>query len=217
MRSSSPRSAATFLRSLRSESRPCFVRSSECAPCLPRGLFLCRNCRLSSRTPGALETIAHYLELLEEAFLVVPLRKHAARAARRRASPPKLVTLSNALLAVVDPSGSPDAEEDSERFGAWVENACLAHAWNSGQSVSYWREEPFEVDAVIEGSWGAWAVEVKTGSVSTADLRGLGEFTKRFPKYRPLVLCDAQSAVNVGRAGFAAMLWQDFLLKGPVP
>jgi uncharacterized protein len=166
--------------------------------------------------PGALETIAHYLELLEEAFLVAPLRKYASRGGGGRGDPPKLVTLSNALLAVVDPNGSPDPEDDSERFGAWVENACLAYAWNAGQSVSYWREEPFEVDAVIEGSWGAWVVEVKTGSVSAADLRGLGEFTKRFPKYTPLVLCDAQSAVNVGRAGFAAMLWQDFLLRGPV-
>ncbi len=166
--------------------------------------------------PGALETIAHYLELLEEAFLVAPLRKHAARATRQRAAPPKLVTLSNALLAVVDPKGIPDAKVDAERFGAWVENACLAHAWNAGQNVSYWREEPFEVDAVIEGSWGAWAVEVKTGPVSAADLRGLGEFTKRFPKYRPLVLCDARSAVQVGRAGFAALEWQKFLLQGPV-
>ncbi len=49
---------------------------------------------------GALETIAHYLALLEEAFLVAPLTKHATRPARQRAAPPKLVTLNNALLAV---------------------------------------------------------------------------------------------------------------------
>jgi hypothetical protein len=35
-----------------------------------------------------------------------------------------------------------------ERFGAWVENACLSHAWNSGQQVWYRREEPLEVDGV---------------------------------------------------------------------
>ena len=60
-----------------------------------------------------------------------------------------------------------------------AENACLAFAWNAGQRVSYWREEPFEVDAVIEGNWGKWAVEIKTGAVSPADLRGLTEFTRR--------------------------------------
>lgn len=101
--------------------------------------------------------------------------------------PPKLVTLNNALLAVVDPRGIPDPFRDAPRYGAWVENACLAHAWNAGQSVSYWREEPFEVDAVLEGSWGAWVLEVKTGSVTASDLRALGEFTRRFPKYDPLV------------------------------
>lgn len=163
---------------------------------------------------GALETIAHYLELLEQAFLVAPLKKHAERAARQRAAPPKLVTLNNALLAVVDPRGIPDADRDPTRYGAWVENACLAHAWNAGQNVSYWRQEPFEVDAVVEGSWGAWALEVKTGTVASSDLRALGEFTRRFPKYTPLVLCDAQSETLVRRAGFKAMPWQHFLLRG---
>jgi predicted AAA+ superfamily ATPase len=91
---------------------------------------------------GALETIAHYLSLLEEAFLVAPLAKHSPRLARRRAAPPKLVTLDNALCAVVDPRGIPDPSTDPTRFGAWVENACLAHAWNAGQRVTYWREEP---------------------------------------------------------------------------
>lgn len=129
--------------------------------------------------PGALETIAHYLALLEEAFLVAPLGKHAASPARHRAAPPKLVTLNNALLAASDPRGVPDRSTDPRRFGSWVENACLAHAWNAGQRVSYWREEPLEIDGVLEGSWGAWAIEVKTGSIAAGDLGGIAEFTRR--------------------------------------
>src|SRR5690606_30790311 len=112
---------------------------------------------------GALETIAHYLALLEEAYLTAALPKHSPRVARQRSAPPKLIVLSNALLAASDPRGSPDAEGEPDRFGAWVENACLAHAWNAGQRVMYWREEPHEVDGVLEGSWGSWAIEVKTG------------------------------------------------------
>lgn len=112
---------------------------------------------------GALETIAHYLSLLQEAFLIAPLPKYAARPARRRDAPPKLVTLNNALVAALDPCGIAEDRTDPIRFGAWVENACLAYAWNSGQSVSYWREEPLEVDGVCEGSWGSWAIEVKPG------------------------------------------------------
>jgi hypothetical protein len=164
---------------------------------------------------GALETIAHYLALLEEAYLIAPLAKHSTRPARRRASPPKLVALSNALLAAVDPRGSPEPETDPQRFGAWVENACLAHAWNSGQQVGYWREEPLEVDAVLDGSWGAWALEVKTGAFGPSDLRGLLEFSRRHPRYRPLVACDPKRGAVAERAGVTGISWREFLLRGP--
>lgn len=164
---------------------------------------------------GALETVAHHLGLLEEAFLVAALPKHSPRAARRRAAPPKLVTLSNALLAVADPEGPGAARSDRARFGAWVENACLAHAWNAGQRVEYWREGPLEVDGVLNGSWGAWALEVKTGRFVPADLRGLLEFARRHPRFRPLVACDAADVAVAERAGVAAVAWPDFLLGGP--
>lgn len=164
---------------------------------------------------GALETIAHYLELLEEAFLVAPLQKYSARAARRRSAPPKLVTLNNALVAVLDTSTAADGTIDAARFGAWVENACLAHAWNSGQRVSYWREEPLEVDGILEGSWGKWAVEVKTGKFQMNDLKGLFEFTRRNPRFKPLVVCSAEGRATAQRADVPAITWQKFLLDGP--
>ncbi len=164
---------------------------------------------------GALETIAHYLGLLEEAFLVAALPKFATSAERRRAAPPKLVTLSNALVAVVDPGGIADARSDPARFGAWVENACLAHAWNAGQRISYWREEPLEVDGVLEGSWGAWAIEVKTGKLQLADLNGLLEFVRRHPRFRPLAVVDAGARATADRAGARSVTWQQFLLGGP--
>ena len=164
---------------------------------------------------GALATVAHYLALLEEAYLVAALPKHSKRGARRRAAPPKLVTLNQALLAATDPHGPPDPERDPARFGAWVENACLAHAWNAGQQVSYWREEPLEVDGVLEGTWGRWAIEVKTGLVEPAHLRGLLEFTRRFPEYRPLLISEASARTTAERAGIATLSWPEFLLAGP--
>jgi uncharacterized protein len=171
---------------------------------------------------GALETIAHYLALLEEAYLVAALPKHSPQAVRRRNAPPKLVTLSNALLAVANPLGSPDPAAEPARFGTWVENACLAHAHNSGQRVRYWREEPLEVDGVIEGDWGQWVVEVKIGAVNSVDLKGLLEFARRFPTYRPLLVTGAPSARlkdTPGRAlaeriGIASVDWKTFLLSG---
>lgn len=164
---------------------------------------------------GALETIAHYLSLLEEAFLVAPVPKFSTRSARRRASPPKLVTLDNALVAVMDPQGLEDQTTGSASFGAMVENACLARAWNSGQVVSYWREEPLEVDGVLEGSWGRWAIEVKTGRFQPSDLTGLLEFTRRHPTFKPLVVCGDRGRATAERAGVPSVPWQRFLLDGP--
>lgn len=161
--------------------------------------------------PGALETLAHYLELLRETFFVAPLPKFSPNLARRRAAPPKLVCLNNALLRLsvgIEPLSS-------ERWGAFLENACLAHAWNSGQQVSYWREEPLEVDGVLEGSWGRWAVEVTRGEVRSRALEGLAEFARRWPEFRPLVICRRTELSAARRLGMQALAWEDFLLAGP--
>jgi len=85
---------------------------------------------------GALETAAQYLAMLQEAYLVA---------------------LNSMLLSAMHPDGPPDPAKEPPRFGAWVENACLAFAVNQGQRVRYWREAPLEIDAVFEGSWGHWA------------------------------------------------------------
>ena len=81
--------------------------------------------------------------------------------------------------------------------------------------MSYWREEPLEVDAVLEGSWGCWAIEVKTGSIASADLKGIGELTRRNPGFRPLILCNEEARSTLDRTGLAAMAWREFLLSGP--
>jgi uncharacterized protein len=101
---------------------------------------------------GSLETVAHYLRMLQEAYLVTSLEKFATRAHRRRSAPPKLVILNNALMSAMHPNGPPNPSEEPARFSAWVENACLAFAVNQGQMVTYWREEPLEIDAVFEGN-----------------------------------------------------------------
>jgi hypothetical protein len=164
---------------------------------------------------GALETVANYLALLEDAYLVAPLEKYSTQVLRRRASPPKLVTLNNALLSAMHPDGAPDPVRDPGRFGFWVENACLAFAINQGQQVMYWREEPLEVDAVLDGSWGKWALEVKTGRFDALALRGLLEFCRRNPAFTPLVISAPGDEGIARRHGVASVSWEDFLISGP--
>ncbi len=164
---------------------------------------------------GALETISHYLHLLEDAFLVAALEKRSDRKHRRRSAPPKLVVLNNALITALHPQGPPDPASEPDRFGVWVENACLAFAWNAGQRVTYWREEPMEVDGVLEGSWGRWAIEVKTGRFDSTDLRGLYEFCRRNRSFRPLVVTGAAMEARAASLGVEATTWQKFLVNGP--
>ena len=165
---------------------------------------------------GAIETVAHYLDLLHDAYLIAPLEKYSTQAHRSRSSPPKLVALNNGLLSAMHPDGAPDPGKEPERFGRWVENAFLAFAVNQGQRVMYWREEPLEVDAVIEGSWGKWAIEVKTGRFAGQDLRGLLEFCRRNPEFTPLVVTADGDEESAQRHGVQGISWKDFLLSGPV-
>ena len=164
---------------------------------------------------GALETVAHYLTMLQEGYLVASLEKFGSRVHRRRSAPPKLVTLNNAVLSAMHPDGPPDPAREPTRFGAWVENACLAFAVNQGQKVTYWREEPLEIDAVFEGSWGNWAVEVKTGSFDIHALKGLLEFCRRNPKFMPLVITASGSETVPRRHGLHGVSWEEFLISGP--
>jgi uncharacterized protein len=164
---------------------------------------------------GALETVAYYLTMLQEAYLVAPLQKFVRHAHRRRSAPPKLVTLNNALLSAMHPDGPPDPAKEPARFGAWVENACLAFAVNQGQTVTYWREEPLEIDAVFEGSWGNWAVEVKTGSFDVQALKGLLEFCRRNPKFIPLMITATGGKGVAQRHALRSVSWEEFLVSGP--
>ena len=180
----------------------------------PAEIVSLQKLRLALTDRGALETIAHYLRVLEDAFLVAALPKLSEHEVRRRAAPPKLVPLNQALVAAMAPAEL-SREDGPARRGRWVENACIAHAWNAGQTVHYWRSSPLEVDLTIEGTWGRWAVEVKTGRFATSDLAGLFELCRRRRDFRPLLLCERRFE-KVGRAsGVTVMAWQDYLLHGP--
>jgi predicted AAA+ superfamily ATPase len=163
---------------------------------------------------GTLETISHYLALLGEAYLVSALPKYAANEVRRRASAPKLIPMSNAFLAAASMGDPPTSGSDPEMWGRWVENACIAFAIGRGQTAHYWRDKSLEVDAVLSGDWGNWAVEIKTGDYTSRDLAGLLEFCRRYPDFRPLVLCDDDHTDIAQRLGIDAMGWREFLWSG---
>lgn len=200
------------LLALESVRKPALLRQVVALACShPAEIWSLDKINGSLTDRGALETIAHYLELLQEACLVAPLQKHACSVLRRRKAPPKLVVLDNALLVGAGGLNPPDPASDPTRWGRWVENACLAHAVKRGLRVTYWRDEPWEADAVFDGDHGRWVVEIKTGRYTATDLRGLAQAAQALPGYKPLVLCDAGQEEVARSAGFTAVAWPEFL------
>jgi len=74
---------------------------------------------------------------------------------------------------------------------------------------------PFRPLFRSEGSWGRWAIEVKTGRYDAASLRGLLDFTRRHPKFTPLIVCEKAGLSSADRVGVQAIEWSKFLLSGP--
>ena len=70
------------------------------------------------------------------------------------------------------------------------------------------------MDGVIQGDWGRWIVEVKTGRYTAADLKGLAVASTKFPEFSPLVICDPGEEEPAEAAGFRSIPWPDYLLGG---
>lgn len=140
---------------------------------------------------GNTTTLAHYLELLAGAGLVVGLQKYAGEEVRQRASSPKLQVLNTALMTAASGLAFAQTRDDPERWGRLVESAVGAHLVNSaagtGIEVMYWRDRGKEVDFVLNHAGRAAAIEVKTGRKREA-LPGMDAFAATFaPKRLVLV------------------------------
>ncbi|MEI6520964.1 MAG: AAA family ATPase [bacterium] len=162
---------------------------------------------------GTLETISHYLALLNETYLLAAIDKYSEKELRRRAAPPKLVPLSNAFLTAYSEKEPPTAEKDPIQWGHWLENACIAATVNAGFQVSYWREEPYEIDMAVIENGNRWAIEIKSGKFTMHDLQGLLTFVTRYKYFRPLIIGE-ENCRNIAESnGIDFIRWQDYLFK----
>lgn len=139
---------------------------------------------------GNTTTLAHYLKLLEAAFLVSGLELFSQGVMRKRGSSPKLILWNNALINALSTHTFHSALADTIWWGRLVENAVGAYLCNSLTSVeyglTYWREGNYEVDFVVTRGRKAWAIEVKSGRGGTA--AGLSRFRKRYPEAQALLV-----------------------------
>ena len=150
---------------------------------------------------GNTTTLADYLHLLETAGLLAGLPRYV-KSPIRRGSSPKLIGLNTAFMTAYSEYTHDTAMADRTFWGRLVESAAGAHLFNTATSdmrLSYWRDEPHEVDFVLQRGSELVAIEVKSGQMKPTSLRGLATFTERF---RP------QHSLSVGEGGIPL---QEFL------
>ncbi len=140
---------------------------------------------------GNTTTLAHYLDLLAAAGLLVGLQKYSGTVVGRRGSSPKLQVLNTALMTAQAGVSPRELKADRELWGRLVESAVGAHLANAQAAGSlelfYWRERNREVDFVVKAGRNLIAIEVKSGRRRDA-LPGLGAFTGNYRKAKPLLI-----------------------------
>ena len=140
---------------------------------------------------GNTTTLAHYLDLLGAAGIMVGLHKYAGQKVRQRGSSPKFQTLNNAFITCQSELSFEQARKDHSYWGRLAESAVGAHLVNESQSESaevyYWREGQKEVDYVIKRGRSLSAIEVKSGT-EDGNLSGMDEFSKKFKPKRVLLV-----------------------------
>jgi len=129
---------------------------------------------------GNTTTLAHYLELLGGAGLLIGLPKFSEHLVRQRRSSPKLQVMNTALMSAQSGLLFDEALADPELWGRLVESAAGAHLANAAAlgscELHYWRVGNHEVDFVVRAGKSLVGIEVKSTRRRDA-LPGMGAFS----------------------------------------
>ena len=139
-------------------------------------------------------TVATHMEILEDLLLAFRVPVFTRRAKRATAAHPKFFFFDAGVYRSLRPRGPLDRPHEIE--GAALEGLVAQHlrAWIAcspdDMQLFYWRTRSgVEVDFVVYGVGGLWAVEVKnSAAVRSGDLRGLRSFRQDYPEARALLL-----------------------------
>lgn len=142
----------------------------------------CNYARLGGQIGLDGKTVARYLGIFEQMYLLRRLEAWSGNRLTRLIKAPKLHFLDSGLLAALQELQDSTIAADRDRLGAVLECfVCTellkhAHASASDYRLLHYRDvDGFEVDLVIENAAGqVVGVEVKAAAtVTTGDLRGL--------------------------------------------
>lgn len=139
-------------------------------------------------------TVENYLNVLEDLLLAFTLPVFTRRAKRALIAHPKFYFFDTGVFRALRPQGPLDKEMEIE--GPALEGLVAQHlrAWTLAQrqphQFAFWRTQTkLEVDFVIYGPTGFWAIEVKRGrDIAPSDAKGLLAFKEEYPEAQCLLL-----------------------------
>ena len=161
------------------------------------------------------KTVEGYLGVLEDLLLAFRVPVFSKRAVRATAAHPKFYFFDTGVYRALRPRGPLDRAQEIE--GCAFEGLVAQHlrawmAYGKGDcALYYWRtRHGLEVDFVVYGAGGFWAMEVKNSpKVRPADLHGLKAFIADYPECRPLLLYRGRERLKIG--GILCLPGEEFL------
>jgi predicted AAA+ superfamily ATPase len=132
--------------------------------------------------PGSIETIKHYIELFEGAYLVKTLQKFSTNPIQKKSSSPKILPLCPALCSFA----RGDTNLDPSLRGRLFELTVGLDLLRLPGELFYWRVDQVEVDYVYKQGKTITAIEVKSGRKKSQ--HGLSKFKEAFKSSRGLIV-----------------------------
>jgi predicted AAA+ superfamily ATPase len=172
---------------------------------------IARECQISRKT------VESYLQILDDLLLSFTLRVFTKRAKREMTTHPKFYFFDTGVFQSLRTLGPVDKREEID--GAALEGLVAQHlrAWVDAQhenwNLSFWRTHTqIEVDFVIYGPTGFWAIEVKNKrDLSLWDTKGLEAFGEDFPESERILLYRGKRKFI--QRGVLCMPCEEFLLQ----
>lgn len=139
-------------------------------------------------------TVYDWIAILEDLLISYQINIFSQRAKRELSSHPKFYFFDAGVYQALRPRSIKDSE--AEVNGAGLEGLVAQHlvAWadytSAKHEVSFWRTRSgTEVDFVVFGPLGFWAIEVKNAEkIRLEDLKGLSAFHDDYPEAQAIFL-----------------------------
>jgi predicted AAA+ superfamily ATPase len=137
-------------------------------------------------------TVDNYLQILEDLFLAFSLPVFARRAKRKLIAHSKFYFFDAGVYRALRPQGILDRAQEIDGWA--IEGLVAQHlrSWTLAQSqphsLSFWRTQTqLEVDFIVYGPKGFWAIEVKRSpNLGPDDVKALAAFKEEYPEAKCL-------------------------------